>query len=302
MGMSTLKTKIIFLKELLALKEVVDKGSIQTAALENGIKNTNMSQLIKDLETRLNTKCINRNYEGSHPTNSTQLIYNEIDCIEKILDSILNKFANFDDLSGFISVWTEEGLIGSFIMKNMSEFYARYPNIRLDLLMRQDPDIENTDILIVNAKTHPNIHGKLLFKFKAHTKFYTSQQYLDKHGMPKDIDDLLENYDLCMVKRYLNLPEYQCVLKRAKHLNTTSDSLALIYRLVNAGDGITVLPSWFEKYSENLVPIDNIPFEYETEVHCICRTEVAETKKIKAFALFFINFCKEQQIPVEILY
>ena len=45
-----------------------------------------------------------------------------------------------------------------------------------------------------------------------------------------------------------------------------------------------------------------VKFEYETEVHCICRTEVAETKKIKAFALFFINFCKEQQIPVEILY
>ncbi len=41
--MSTLKTKLILLKELLALKEVVDKGSIQIAASENGIKNSNLS-------------------------------------------------------------------------------------------------------------------------------------------------------------------------------------------------------------------------------------------------------------------
>ena len=68
--MSTLKTKIILLKELLALKEVVDKGSIQIAAGENGIKNSNLSQLIKNLEDKFNTKFINRGFDGSMPTNS----------------------------------------------------------------------------------------------------------------------------------------------------------------------------------------------------------------------------------------
>ena len=73
--MSTLKTKILLLKELLALKEVVDKGSIQVAACENGIKNSNMSQLIKNLEDRFNTKLIKRHFDGSQPTNSAQIIY-----------------------------------------------------------------------------------------------------------------------------------------------------------------------------------------------------------------------------------
>ena len=86
--MSTLKTKIILLKELLALKEVVDKGSIQIASYENGIKNSNLSQLVKDLENRFNTKLINRKFDGSQPTNSTQLIYNDICAIEELL----NKF------------------------------------------------------------------------------------------------------------------------------------------------------------------------------------------------------------------
>lgn len=300
--MSTLKTKIILLKELLALKEVVDKGSIQIASCENGMKNSNLSQLIKDLEDRFNTKLINRNFDGSQPTNSAQLIYNDICAIEELLNKISENFVDIDALSGSMSVWTEEGLFGSFMLKDLSEFYAKYPKIRLELLMKQDPDISNTDILIVNSKVHPNIHGTVLFKFKAHKKFYTSRKYLETHGVPKNLADLLENHDLCMLNRYMNLPEFQNIMKHAKHLNTTSDSLALMYRLVNDGDGVTVFPQWFEESSKNLVCLKDLDFKYETEMQCICRTEIAESPKVKAFVNFFIDFCTGHNVPIDIYY
>lgn len=300
--MSTLKAKILLLKELLALKEVVDKGSIQVAACENGIKNSNLSQLIKNLEERFNTKLINRNFDGSQPTNSAQLIYNDICIIEETLNKISEKFLDIDTLSGSMSIWTEEGLFGSFIMKDLSEFYAKYPKIRLELLMRKEPNISDMDILIIKPKLHPNIHGTVLFKFKTHLKFYASKKYLDIHGTPQNINDLLENHDLCMVNRYMNLPEYQSIIKRAKHLNTTSDSLALIYRLVRDGDGITVFPSWFEESDKNLVCIKDLDFEYEMETQCICRTEISESPKVLAFVNFFIDFCKGHNVPIDIYY
>lgn len=300
--MSTLKSKLILLKELLALKEVVDKGSIQVAACENGIKNSNLSQLIKNLEDRFDTKLINRSFDGSLPTNSAQIIYNDICAIEGLLNKITETFVDLDALSGSMSVWTEEGLFGSYILKDLSEFYAKYPKIRLELLMRKEPDVSNMDILIIKPKLHPNVHGTVLFKFKTHLKFYTSKKYLAEHGMPKSINDLLENHDLCMVKRYLNLPEYQSIIKRARHLNTTSDSLALIYPLVNDGDGITVLPSWFHESSENLVCLQDLDFEYEMETQCICRTEIAESPKVSAFVNFFIDFCTGHNVPIDIYY
>ena len=300
--MSTLKTKILLLKELLALKEVVDKGSIQVAACENGIKNSNMSQLIKNLEDRFNTKLIKRHFDGSQPTNSAQIIYNDICAIEELLNKISENFVDIDSLSGSMSVWTEEVLIGSFIMKDLTEFYAKYPKIRLELLMRQEPDVSTMDVLIVKSKIHPNIHGTVLFKFKTHLKFYASTKYLNTHGVPKSINDLLENYDLCMSSRYLNLPEFQSIMKRAKHLHTTSDSLALIYRLVNDGEGVTVFPSWFEEYSKTLVCINDLDFESETEIQCICRTEIAESPKVRAFVNFFIDFCSGHNVPIDIYY
>lgn len=300
--MSTLKAKTLLLKELLALKEVVDKGSIQVAACENGIKNSNMSQLIKDLEDRFNTKLINRGFDGSQPTKSAQLIYNDICAIEDLVNKISENFVDINALSGSMSVWTEEGLFGSFIMKDLSEFYAKYPRIRLELLMRKEPNVSHMDVLIIKPKLHPNIHGTVLFKFKTHLKFYASKKYLETRGIPKNINDLLENHDLCMVNRYMNLPEYQSIIKRAKHLNTTSDSLVLIYRLVNDGDGITVFPSWFEESSKNLVCIKDLDFESEMETQCICRTEIAESPKVRAFVNFFIDFCTGHNVPIDIYY
>ena len=300
--MSTLKTKLILLKELLALKEVVDKGSIQVAAGENGIKNSNLSQLIKNLEDRFHTKLINRGFDGSLPTNSAQIIYNDICAIEELLNKISENFVDIDALSGSMSVWTEEGLFGSFMLKDLSEFYAKYPKIRLELLMKKNPDISDTDILIVNSKVHSNIRGNVLFKFKAHKKFYASKKYLSAHGVPQNMSDLLENHDLCMLNRYMALPEFQNIMKHAKHLNTTSDSLALLYRLVNDGDGITVFPQWFEESSKNLVCLDGLDFKYETEMRCICRTEIAESPKVCAFVNFFIDFCSGHNVPIEIYY
>lgn len=194
------------------------------------------------------------------------------------------------------------GLNRRFILKDLSEFYAKYPKIRLELLMKQEPDVSTMDVLIVKSKIHPNIHGHILFKFKTSLKFYASKKYLDKYGVPKNINDLLENHNLCMSSRYLNLPEYQGLMKRAKHLNTTSDSLALIYRLVNDGDGVTVFPAWFEKYSKDLVCIDNLDFDFETEIQCICRTEIAKSPKVQAFVKFFIDFCAGHNVPIDIYY
>lgn len=48
--MPTIKTKIAFLRELLALKEIIDAGQIQAAAERNGIKYSNMSKMIQDLK------------------------------------------------------------------------------------------------------------------------------------------------------------------------------------------------------------------------------------------------------------
>ena len=212
--MATIKTRVTLLKELLALKEVIDTGQIQIAANKNGIKHSNMSKLISDLETRLNATLLQRTPAGSLPTSATPEIYSAIETICSTLDKI-EQVTPEEELTGYISVMVAEGLVGSYILRELSRFYALYPKIRLDLLTNRQQNLSSIEVAMVDSNSNYQIPGRTLFRLCTPAYFFTTQEYLDTHGVPRDIDDMLENFDLCMYQSYLNIPECSFIAKRA---------------------------------------------------------------------------------------
>lgn len=296
--MATIKTRVTLLKELLALKEVIDTGQIQIAANKNGIKHSNMSKLISDLETRLDATLLQRTPAGSLPTNATSEIYSAIETICSTLDKI-EQVTPEEELTGYISVMVAEGLVGSYILRELSRFYALYPKIRLDLLTNRQQNLSNIEVALVDAKSNYQIPGRTLFRLCTPAYFFTTQEYLDTHGVPRDIDDMLENFDLCMYQSYLNIPECSFIAKRARKLNTTTDSVGLVFRLIRDGDGIGLLPAWMVQQPPKLIRVPNIDFEYEHRMIAACSPKLINSPKIRAFIRFLDDFCKKHNIPVE---
>ena len=259
-----LKRDMILLKKLLTLKEVIDFGQIQMAASKNGIRQSNFSHLISQLENDLKCNLLMRSSTGVTPTNTAQLLYAEIQKISDILENINTSFIKSEDLSGTLNLWTEIGIVGNYIIKNLSDFYALYPKIRLNILTEKNIDLKNVDIAILDTQRYeiPK-NATRLFSFKAQSHFYTTQKYLDAHGMPKDLDDLVENFDLCIRTQDLQLPEMIQILKKAKHLNTTSDSGAVIFRLIADNGGISLCPDWMVNLSPNLIPVKSLDFSLD---------------------------------------
>ncbi|MBR4891770.1 MAG: LysR family transcriptional regulator [Alphaproteobacteria bacterium] len=298
--MPTIKTKITFLRELLALKEVIDLGQIQAAADRNGFKHSNMSKMIADLEARFKTRLLIRSSAGSVPTNTTRQLYADIESISNALDSLIQNITGPEELTGYISIWTEEGFAGSHLFTELSKLYAKHPKIRLDILTNRHMNMTNPDISIIDIRSLQKIPGtNPLFKFKTKTKFYSTPEYLQKHGIPKDMDDMLENFDLCIRQKFLQLPECNFILKRAKKLNVTADSASILYQLICDGAGISLMPEWCTMRNERLVEVPNINFDYEYILTGIGNAITVKTPKVQAFLEFFYEFCKEYDIPLE---
>lgn len=259
-----LKRNMILLKKLMTLKEVIDFGQIQMAASKNGLRQSNFSHLISQLENDLKCNLLMRSSTGVTPTNTAQLLYVEIQKISDILENINTSFIKSEDLSGTLNLWTEIGIVGNYIIKNLSDFYAMYPKIRLNILTEKNIDLKNVDIAILDTQRYaiPKTATRL-FSFKAQSHFYTTQKYLNTHGTPKDLDDLTENFDLCVRTHDLQLPEMVHILKKAKHLNTTSDSGAVIFRLIADNEGISLFPDWMVNLSPNLIPIKSLDFSVD---------------------------------------
>ncbi|MBQ2017355.1 MAG: LysR family transcriptional regulator, partial [Alphaproteobacteria bacterium] len=162
--MATIKTKVAFLRELLALKEVIDVGQIQAAAERNGIKHSNLSKMIADLEERFKTTLLIRSSAGSVPTNTTRQLYSDIEVISDALDNLLHNLTAPDELTGFLSIWTEEGFAGSGLLTELSKFYASHPKFRLDILTNCHTNMSSPDITIVDARSLTKIPGKALYR------------------------------------------------------------------------------------------------------------------------------------------
>lgn len=297
--MATIKTKITFLRELLALKEVIDIGQICAAAERNGIKHSNLSKMIADLETRFKTTLLLRSPSGCVPTNATRQLYADIEAISASLDNIIQNLTMPDELTGYISIWTEEGFSGAGLLTKLSKLYAKYPKVRLDIITNRHVNMANPDIAILDPRSLQKIPGKVLFKFKTKAKFYTSPEYMNKHGFPKDMDDMLENHDLCIRQKFLELPECNFLLKRAKRLNTTADSASIVYQLVSEGDGISLMPEWSTTKNCKLIEVPNINFDYEYILVGIGNPLTVKSAKVRAFLEFFYEFCKEHDIALE---
>lgn len=297
--MSTIKTKLTLLKELLALKEVIDAGQIQIAANNNGIKHSNLSKMISDLESRMNATLLQRIPTGCLATNATPEIYSHIETISKVLDAILDVTSPHEELTGYISVMVAEGLVGSYLLRDLSKFYATHPKIRLDLLTNRQQNLSNVELAIVDARSNNTILGKILYRMLVKAHFFASQQYLDAHGMPRDLDDMLENFDICMYQPYLNTPECAFLAKRACKLNTTADSVGMVFRLIRDGDGLGLLPGWSVPREPLLVRVPNIDVEYEHVIVVVCNPKLADTPKIVAFKKFFEHFCTQHNINIE---
>ena len=215
------------------------------------------------------------------------------------MNKITKDLAEPDDLQGSILVWTEEGFFGSSILLDISKMYAKYPKIRLDIMTNRIVSMANPDVSIIDAHTLQKIPGKPLFKFKTKAKFYVAPEYLKKSGTPKDIEDMLENYDLFMRQKYLKQPEFQFISKRAKKLNTVSDSPSIIYQLVCAGSGIALMPEWCTNKNKNLIEVPNIDFDYEYFLMCVGNPLTMRSPKVKAFMEFFYDICQKNNITIE---
>lgn len=154
-------------------------------------------------------------------------------------------------------------------------------NIRLDIVTDKHVSLSDVDLAIF-SDIPSDIKGKILFKSESKMHLYSSESYLARHGVPKNMADLLENFDLCVQQRHLEDEFSRLLLKKAKHLNTTSDSESVIFRLVYSGDGVGLLHDWLARDKTNLVCLKTCDFEVIRTFFFVCSPAAEKTAKIKA--------------------
>lgn len=282
--------KVILLRKVLGFTAVAREGTVSAAADKNGMKQSNLSAYVADLENKVNAKLFERGDRRMIMTEAGKNLY-EIGCsIEKSLYKIDNYSLQGNAISGAIRLWTSDGLAAGYLSSCLPGFYRQYPDVRIEINCSINaPDVlYDADLAVVYEEPqHPD--AVVLFKHNLKFGLFASMDYLSRYGYPKDIADIQQNHRLCVRSNYKEVwDDWRLFVDGCNYVAAETNSSTMLMQLTKDGIGIALHPLSIGLKEKNLVYLEKIKFGVSHPFWIISHKDAKDQKKIRAL----INYIK----------
>ena len=230
---------------------VVQEGSFSAAARTLGLAPSSVSRQVSQLEGELGARLFSRTTRKQSLTETGEIYYQHAHQIVADLDeakSAVNRLAAAP--SGRLSVTVESDFAVAFIAPILPDFFARYPDIRVEMSMtaeRMDLIEGGLDLAIrIGHLDDSSLIAKKLAV--SHSLVCASPNYLAECGTPSHPSDLAAHNCLSFRVRQgknhwrFRLPEETVDVPISGRLN--ANSLTFLRSMAVAGQGIILVPQW----------------------------------------------------------
>ena len=270
------------------LKQNYEKISSCLSAVPLAVRGTELRKSMRTLETlsaeakvfrneldKERLRRINRSADARQP-----LVWGAT-----ALDNIFNDQLLPDgDVSGKIRLWTSDGLGTGYLSACLSEFIAKYPDVKIDIVCSLDSpnSISTTDMAIVYDEPEFD-DGEIVSRYELKFGLFASMDYLSKFGYPKDIKDLQENHRICDRENFAGVwPQWKKIIEGAKSVVATTNSSAMMLRMTRDGIGIGLHPVAIGKRESELIHLSQLGLKISHPFWIVSHKDGLEISEIKA--------------------
>lgn len=225
----------------------VETGSFSAVARELEIGQPNVSRHIASLEKLLDTRLLHRSTRRLVPTPEGQRYYGQARHALEVIAEAESNTRGDQNPHGLLRISCAESLGSEIVLTALSEFLVRYPQVQVDLQLRDDyVDLvaEGVDIAIRGgALKDSSLRARRVGT--SERICVASKVYLEAHGEPRQPGDLLHHQ--CIVYTLMaggsgDWPFRDGAIHVRGRLRL--NNLACIRRAVLQHLGIGYLPSW----------------------------------------------------------
>lgn len=271
------------IKDSIILNRIISEGNYTKAAKKLGMQQPNISAAVKHLESKLDVKLFTSDGRKMIPTEAALKIADKIKMTEAAIYDMLNFSLDTHNYRGVIKLWMTDGL-GSFcIAHHITDFQNSYPGVMLDITCTNDtPDIgaREADVAVVYQKPS-NQDSALISQYNVRFGLFASRKYARTHGLPKDLNDLIQNHYICDRQAYgTELPEWKAITDKAAHIVSSCNSTNILVQMVHHGAGIALSPvnaGYIDKDWINVMP----DFILEHPYWLLSHVDTKDTPKIR---------------------
>lgn len=291
-----------YVNNLRTFVRVYELGSMSAAARDLRVSPAVASNRISELEKHLGARLFNRTTRSLKPTGQGKLFYTGA---IKILDTIDEVEGSIADVTmkprGSIFVSAPLGLGKMLIAPLVPAFKERFPDINVRLrLSDRKVDLTNEGLdaaFVLGEMPDSEMRVRAIHSFRR--TLCASPGYVERHGMPRDGDAMVDGGHACLMLRYPGADEFFWTLEcngKPKRYDFNppleSDDGDVLTAWALAGSGIINKPAFeVEQHLREgrLIPVatqtppTNLPFS------CIFPHKRLQDPKVRMFIDFAIE-------------
>lgn len=275
------------LESLFMLSALDNCHSKRRTAETIGASVDTVNKYIASLEAELGLRLVVCSERGCSLTPAGENILRRIRRMQDILFEIYAAKNSSDNAAQIVTIGMETGISANLFIDDIDRFFNRFNNIRLQaILLDRDtrsatpPDIVLSHILPADE----NIVLQTVRKFPC--KAFAAQSYLEKHGRPQDMNDLINNHRLvCKTYSRYHDEKYLDLLESARHVCYLSDSDHEVVDAARNGAGICILPVCLADSS--LVCLNNLDWESSVTIYLFSSRRATDNPAIGEVVAYF---------------
>ncbi len=263
-----------------------EAGSFTKAASDLGVTQSTLSRRIDHLEQQLGVRLFVRMKTGVALTPEGKSILQTAREIEsRILEIQRSMLGSDKRLDGTVRISVTDGLATYWMTPAIPAFHERNPGILVEFNCSAEP----ADAL--------RMETELSFRFKKpqeadliavrlgtlHFVLWASTRYLERHGLPRNPEDLLGHQLLDHSNYYQDEGDWRSWFALARSANLIRyrcNSSPAMLNAIKYGVGIGLLPTYVCEFAEGIVPIA-LDVRTHSYIWLVYHSELRETARVR---------------------
>jgi len=276
---------------------IAREGSTLAAAKTLKVSQPTVQRRLAALEQGTRRKLVERHPTGYRLTEFGKLLLPCAEEVERSVAAFGRRIASGgQEIGGTLRVTCPEGMASRLLAPLIEAFRARYPELRVDLIMTD----RRLDLAKGEAEVALRIHdpgdGSLVARKIAESLWgvYASRSYVQRHGSPDGWGDL-EHHAVVAFGGELADNHAGRWLRQAAPLAriaATGNSMLGVLGAAKSGAGLALLPMLLGGSEDDLLPVLAPVPELGTGIYLVMHADLRSTPRVRAFCDFIAEEIK----------
>jgi DNA-binding transcriptional LysR family regulator len=275
---------------------VADAGSLTHAGDVLNLSQSAVSRQIRALEESFNTVLFHRHARGLILTEQGELLHDATRAMSKRLDAASARIRDSEEeVFGELRVTTTTGFGTLWLAPRLSNFYAKYPDLKIDLMLEErvlDLPMREADVAIrMKEPSQADLIRKRLMSVRM--RLYATPDYLKNLPAPDSFEDLGPHRIICQNVTSTQVSAGSTLVQKLLHSDARSTLTVNNYfgvlQAVLANLGIGVLPDYVTEELPQLVRVLPDVESAEVPVFLAYPEELRQSKRVSAFRDFVVE-------------